>query len=214
MTNRSPTPIDNFIGHLDLGLRTLFGNPVGERPSPSIDTTQETQLCDADRHRSAEMMRVNHCGEVCAQALYQGQAMTSRSQAVRSSMDAAAREEIDHLEWCQQRLEELGSRTSYLNPLWYSGSLGLGLLAGLAGDKWSLGFLAETERQVVQHLEGHLELLPEADSKSRAIVEQMKEDEAKHATMAVVEGAADLPRPLKIGMTIAAKVMTTVAARI
>ena len=160
------------------------------------------------------MMRVNHCGEVCAQALYQGQALTARSQEVRTSMDAAAREEIDHLEWCQQRLGELGSHTSYLNPLWYSGSLGLGLLAGLVGDKWSLGFLAETERQVVRHLEGHLDRLPEGDSKSRAIVEQMKQDEAKHATMALVEGAADLPPAIKVFMTLTAKVMTTLSAKI
>jgi ubiquinone biosynthesis monooxygenase Coq7 len=212
MTERNLTPVDIVIGHLDLGMRTLFGKPVGERPSPARDTGEASSLSDADRRRSAAMMRVNHCGEVCAQALYQGQALTARSGDVRSSMDIAAHEEIDHLQWCQQRLEELGSHTSYLNPLWYSGALGLGLLAGLAGDKWSLGFLAETERQVVRHLDGHLDRLPVEDRKSRDIVTQMKEDEARHATMAVTEGAMDLPGPFKRLMALSARVMTTVAA--
>jgi ubiquinone biosynthesis monooxygenase Coq7 len=214
MTERNLTPVDIVIGHLDLGMRTLFGKPMGKRPSPDRDTGEPSPLSDADRRRSAAMMRVNHCGEVCAQALYQGQALTARSRGVRSSMDTAAHEEIDHLQWCQQRLDELGSHTSYLNPLWYSGALGLGLLAGLAGDKWSLGFLAETERQVVRHLDGHLDRLPVEDRKSREIVKQMKEDEAKHAKMAEEAGASDLPQPIQGAMAFTAGIMKTLAYRI
>jgi len=166
------------------------------------------------RNTSASLMRVNHVGEVCAQALYQGQALTSRSVEVREKMNEAAEEEIDHLNWCFRRIEQLDSHTSYLNPIWYLGSFALGLGAGLAGDKWSLGFLAETERQVVEHLESHLDRLPEEDTVSRAIVAQMAEDEAKHAEMAMRNGAAELPEFIKRAMKATARIMTQLSERI
>jgi ubiquinone biosynthesis monooxygenase Coq7 len=166
------------------------------------------------RNKSASLMRVNHVGEVCAQALYQGQALTSRSIDVKDKMNEAAEEEIDHLNWCYQRIEQLDSHTSYLNPIWYLGSFALGIGAGLAGDKWSLGFLAETERQVVEHLESHLERLPAEDTISRAIVSQMAEDEAKHAEMAVENGAAELPEFIKQAMKKTAGLMTKLSERI
>jgi ubiquinone biosynthesis monooxygenase Coq7 len=166
------------------------------------------------REQSASMMRVNHVGEVCAQALYQGQALTSRSIGVREKMNEAAEEEIDHLNWCFRRIEQLDGHTSYLNPLWYLGSFALGLGAGVAGDRWSLGFLAETERQVVEHLESHLERLPKEDTVSRAIVEQMAEDEAKHAAMAIENGAAELPNFIKMAMKTTARFMTQLSERI
>lgn len=156
-------------------------------------------------------MRVNHVGEVCAQALYQAQALTSRSQALRQQMAAAALEEVDHLAWTEQRLAELGDRPSWLNPLWYAGAFGIGLLAGRIGDRVSLGFVVETERQVEHHLAGHLERLPEADMRSRAIVEQMKSDEARHADDALAAGGIELPAPVRSLMRLAAKVMTTTA---
>jgi len=159
-------------------------------------------------------MRVNHVGEVCAQALYQGQALTSRSPAVRDKMNKAANEEIDHLNWCYQRIQELDSHTSHLNPFWYLGSFTLGVGAGLAGDKWSLGFLAETEKQVVEHLESHLARLPIEDTVSRAIVEQMAADEAQHAAMAMENGAAELPQSIKKLMKLTANLMTTLSERI
>ena len=159
-------------------------------------------------------MRVNHVGEVCAQALYQGQALTSRSEDVRLKMQEAATEEIDHLNWCYQRIEQLNSHTSYLNPLWYAGSFTLGVVAGLAGDKWSLGFLAETEKQVVKHLESHLERLPDQDLVSRAIVSQMAIDEAKHADMAEENGAEELPEAVKELMRATASIMTKLSERI
>ena len=157
------------------------------------------------------MMRVNHAGEVSAQALYQGQGMTARSQGVRESMKNAAAEEVDHLVWCQQRLAELGSHTSYLNPFWYLGSLSFGIMAGLAGDRWSLGFIAETEHQVVRHIDEHLAALPVQDMKSRAILQQMRMDESRHATVAIESGAAELPRPVKQLMRFCSKVMTRTA---
>jgi ubiquinone biosynthesis monooxygenase Coq7 len=160
---------------------------------------------------SAALMRVNHAGEVAAQALYQGQGMTARDPAVRDAMQQAAREEIDHLVWCRQRVEQLGSRTSYLNPVWYLGSFSLGALAGALGDKWSLGFLAETEHQVVRHLDTHLERLPEIDMKSAAILRQMRQDELRHATTAVESGAAELPGPVKRMMRLCSRVMTGTA---
>ena len=160
------------------------------------------------------LMRVNHCGEVCAQALYQGQALTSRNRSVSESLRSAAFEETEHLAWTEHRIVELGGHKSLLNPLFYLGSLGLGLLAGALGDKWNLGFLAETERQVEAHLTSHLELLPEADMRSRAIVEQMRADEARHADMALGHGAAELPSSVKFAMKLAAKVMTKAAFRL
>lgn len=156
-------------------------------------------------------MRVNHCGEICAQALYQGQALTARDSAAREALHAAAREETEHLAWTERRIEELGGRKSLLNPLWYAGSFAMGAAAGLLGDKWNLGFLAETERQVVSHLEGHLEGLPGDDAKSRAIVEHMREDEARHAGTAVEHGGAELPAPVKSAMRLASRVMTRTA---
>jgi ubiquinone biosynthesis monooxygenase Coq7 len=159
-------------------------------------------------------MRVNHCGEVCAQALYQGQALTSRDPAVRDALRIAAEEETEHLAWTESRIAELGGRKSLLNPLWYLGSLSMGVAAGALGDKWNLGFLAETERQVEAHLDGHLSSLPEQDVKSRAIVDQMRLDEIRHAEMALAHGAAELPRPIKLVMKYAAKIMTSAAYRL
>ena len=205
---------DRIIAGLDSGLRTLFSSPKANRHAPEHTEGDSQNLTEFDQKYAASLMRVNHAGEVCAQALYQGQALTSRSAEVKEKMRVAADEEIDHLNWCETRLSELASHTSHLNPLWYSGSLCIGILAGLAGDKWSLGFLAETERQVVAHLQSHLDKLPEDDHQSRAIVRQMIEDEAQHATMAVEEGAAELPDLVKEAMRLTAKIMTSVAARI
>jgi len=214
MTERSQTFTDQCITHIDRALRTMFGEPIGsgrDNPAPEHDASQ---LSSTDKATSACLMRVNHAGEVCAQALYQGQALTARQDATRAQMEQAAEEENDHLLWCRQRIHELGSHTSLLNPLWYSGSLALGAASGLMGDKWSLGFLAETERQVVRHLEGHLQRLPAADAKSRAILEQMKTDEARHQATALNAGGVELPDPVKKLMTLASRVMTTVAYRI
>lgn len=216
MTQHNPTTyIDQLFSHLDHGLRSTFVRPSSNRASPAdsitIDPIEAQPML---RDMSASLMRVNHVGEVCAQALYQGQALTSRSSEIREKMNEAAEEEIDHLNWCYQRIEQLDGHTSYLNPLWYLGSFALGLGAGLAGDKWSLGFLAETERQVVQHLKSHLERLPEEDTVSRAIVAQMAEDEARHAEMAVDSGAAELPEFVKKAMTVTAGLMTQLSERI
>jgi ubiquinone biosynthesis monooxygenase Coq7 len=169
---------------------------------------------EAERRLAASLMRVNHVGEVCAQALYQAQALTARSPELRAQMEAAAREEQDHLAWTEQRLRELDDRPSLLNPLWYAGAFAIGLAAGRAGDRWSLGFVVETERQVEQHLAGHLERLPAADRASRAIVERMKEEEAQHARAAEGAGAAHLPAPVRWAMRGAAKLMTSTAHRI
>lgn len=207
--------IDQLIGHLDHGLRSTFVRPKSNRPSPS--QPNEADPISNEPHLqnlSAALMRVNHVGEVCAQALYQGQSLTSRSSDVRAKMNEAAEEEIDHLNWCFQRIEELNGHTSYLNPIWYMGSLTLGIAAGLAGDKWSLGFLAETERQVVKHLESHLDRLPVEDILSRKIVIQMAKDEAKHAEMAEDNGAAELPPFIKKAMKLTAGFMTNLSERI
>jgi ubiquinone biosynthesis monooxygenase Coq7 len=205
---RHYTLLDQLCMNLDNAVRTVFGRPPSNRDNPAADL-QETELTDAQRRHAAGLMRVNHSGEVCAQALYQGQALTARDKRVAQRMAQASEEENDHLAWCEQRLNELGSHTSFLNPLWYTGSFMIGALAGAAGDKWSLGFVAETERQVVKHLQRHLQWLPESDHKSRTIVEQMKVDEGKHATMAVESGAAELPQAIKNGMTLTSKVMTS-----
>jgi len=216
MPHHNPTAfIDQLFSHLDHGLRSAFVRPSSNRASPADSMSDDPIENQAMlRDISASLMRVNHVGEVCAQALYQGQALTSRSMEVREKMNEAAEEEIDHLNWCYRRIEQLDSHTSYLNPLWYLGSFALGVGAGLAGDKWSLGFLAETERQVVAHLESHLERLPEEDTVSRAIVAQMAEDEAKHAEMAVDNGAAELPEFIKSAMTTTASLMTRLSERI
>jgi ubiquinone biosynthesis monooxygenase Coq7 len=214
MNKRHYTPADQLLINLDKAIRTLFGKPeVTERPNPALDI-EDTEINDVDSTHIAGLMRVNHSGEVCAQALYQGQALTAKLPKVRESMERAAQEENDHLDWCNGRLQELGSHTSYLNPLWYAGSFAIGATAGLVGDKWSLGFVAETERQVVKHLEGHLQQIPEQDARSRAILEQMKIDEQQHGTIAINAGGAELPLPIKKMMGLTSKIMTTIAYRL
>ena len=204
--------LDQLITTFDLGLRTVFASPHAARPYPG--SGPEADLGEAERARAAALMRVNHVGEVCAQALYAGQALTAKNEQVRAELDQAAKEETDHLAWCEQRIVELGGRKSLLNPLWFGGAFALGAAAGLLGDKWNLGFLAETERQVEAHLDGHLQQLPEADAKSRAVVEQMKTDEARHAQTAVDHGGAPLPSPVKWAMRLAADVMRKTASRV
>ncbi len=206
---RNMSPLDQAIGCLDQGLRLVFGPaPSAERLTPATDAA-ETTLSEAQRELAGRLMRVNHAGEICAQALYQGQALTARNPRVRTKLARAAQEENDHLAWTARRISELGARPSYLNPAWYAGSFALGAIAGLAGDRWSLGFLAETERQVVEHLDRHLARLPPEDHKSAAIVAQMREDEGHHATTAEQAGAAKLPRPLKGLMRFASSIMTS-----
>jgi len=208
---RHLSPIDNFILQADHALRTIIGKPkITERPNPAKNTL-DAELNEEQRKHAAGLMRVNHSGEVSAQALYQGQALTARLSEVRASMERAALEENDHLAWTEQRLQELGSHKSLLNPVWYSGSFAIGALAGAIGDKWSLGFVAETEHQVIRHLERHLNKLPEEDLRSRQILQQMKEDEAHHATVALEGGGAQLPWPVKTLMAAMSKVMTTTA---
>jgi len=218
MTSQSTynsTFVDRLFSGLDNGLRSTFAKPQAKRASPADSFTSDPIVNDqALQQCSAALMRVNHVGEVCAQALYQGQALTSRSLAVRDKMREAANEEIDHLNWCFKRIEQLDGHTSIMNPLWYLGSFTLGFGAGLVGDKWSLGFLAETEKQVVEHLESHLDRLPEEDTISRAIVSQMADDEAKHADMAVDSGAAELPEAVKRMMRMTASVMTSISEKI
>lgn len=205
---RNITPVDRLINGIDQAVRTVFGSPqVTERPNPAA-RLPESELTESQTRHVAALMRINHTGEVCAQALYQGQALTAKLPKVRKSMERAAQEENDHLDWCESRINDLYSHTSYLNPLWYAGSFALGAAAGIAGDKWSLGFVAETERQVVRHLDSHLAQLPEQDDKSRAILEQMKTDELHHATIALEAGGADLPKPVKATMAVMSKLMT------
>ena len=207
------TTTDTLINSADNALRTIFAKPRASRPCPTI-AGDKTALSAPDKALAGALMRVNHVGEVCAQALYAAQALSTQDPALRQQFIAASHEEGDHLAWTRQRLDELGARPSLLNPLWYAGAFGLGLLAGRLGDKVSLGFLVETERQVEAHLAGHMESLPQGDHESRAIVAQMKDDEARHALEAKASGAIDLPAPVKALMGTAAKVMTTVAQRI
>lgn len=204
---------DRVIENVDVVLRTLFAPAQTVRPYPDQDLA-EGEMTDEERQHALGLMRVNHVGEVCAQALYQGQALTARDETNRAALEHAAQEEVEHLAWTQKRIEELGGRTSLLNPLWYASSLAVGVAAGVLGDKWNLGFLEETENQVTQHLEEHLQGLPEQDVKSRAIVEQMREDEMKHAHMAQQFGAAPLPAPVKGMMAAMSKVMTTISYKI
>jgi ubiquinone biosynthesis monooxygenase Coq7 len=204
---------DPLIISLDNALRTLAGAVHPARPNPAGVPEDET-LSAAERREAGALMRVNHVGEVCAQALYQAQALTARTPELRRQMELAAREETDHLAWTQQRLAELGDRVSLLNPLWYAGAFGIGLLAGRGGDATSLGFVVETERQVEEHLATHLDRLPPADTRSRAIVEVMKADERRHADEASAAGGAELPRPVRWLMRGAAMVMTSTAHRI
>lgn len=206
--------LDTWILQLDKTLPIFHSKTVvSARPYPAHEIAVQP-LSVAERRRAARLMRVNHTGEVCAQALYQGQSLTARDAGIRHTMQQAAAEEIDHLAWCEQRLQSLDSRPSYLNPIWYIGSLAIGLAAGIAGDRWSLGFLAETERQVTEHLTSHLQQLPVTDTESRQVVGQMKLDEQQHAQMAITSGAAELPLPIKMGMKLASKLMTTISSHI
>ena len=204
---------DRILASLDNALRTITGAVHAARPCPAA-AQQSEGMSNVDNKLAGALMRVNHVGEVCAQALYQAQSLTARTEDLRRQMDQAAREEIDHLAWTQQRLEELGDRPSLLNPLWYAGAFGIGLLAGRLGDPVSLGFVIETERQVEQHLASHLDRLPAHDHRSRAIVVVMKDDEVQHAESAAAAGGITLPTPVTALMRAAAKVMTTVAHRI
>jgi len=205
---------DQLISQLDQALRTLVpGSATAQRPSPAARHSNG-ELSEDQRRRAAGLMRINHTGEVCAQALYQGQALTARLPDVRESMDHAAAEEIDHLAWCEQRLHELDSRPSLFNPAWYGLSFGLGAAAGLAGDRWSLGFVAETEDQVCDHLQDHLQQLPREDHKSRAVVSQMIVDERSHGDAARQAGGASLPLPVRLGMKAMAGMMKAVTYRL
>ena len=201
---------DRVIVEFDKGLRALFSQAHSVRPHPDAGIA-DVALDEREKKAAAALMRVNHCGEICAQALYQGQAWTARDSQVQHKLKDAAQEETEHLAWTAHRVAELGGHLSLLNPLWYTSSLAIGALAGLLGDKWNLGFLAETERQVGGHLQSHLNKLPEQDVKSRAIVQQMYLDETQHAQMAVDLGASELPAPVKLAMTMSSKVMTNTA---
>lgn len=205
--------LDRLITEFDRGLRTLFAPAVSSRPRPDKEVA-EAELSAAEKQHAIGLMRVNHCGEVCAQALYQGQALTASNPAARDALRHAAFEEVEHLAWTEQRIRELGGRPSLLGPVWYTGSLAIGVTAGLLGDKWNLGFLEETEKQVGAHLDSHLQQLPDQDAKSRAIVAQMRDDELKHADMAHDFGAAPLPLPVKGLMKLTAKVMTATSYRV
>jgi ubiquinone biosynthesis monooxygenase Coq7 len=218
MTNqkklRNFNGLDHLMMQVDTGLRTLFGKPsITERQNPE-DVVEDGELSASEKDLAGRLMRINHSGEVAAQGLYQGQALTAKLPEVKAKMERAAQEENDHLDWCEQRIHELGTHTSYLNPLWYVGSVAIGATAGLAGDKWSLGFVAETEHQVVRHLTSHLNQISENDHKSRAILEQMKEDEGQHATVALNAGGAALPSPIKKFMALTSKIMTKSVYRI
>ncbi|GLU30873.1 2-polyprenyl-3-methyl-6-methoxy-1,4-benzoquinone monooxygenase [Trinickia caryophylli] len=206
--------IDELVTEFDRGLRSIAGVSRMSRPIPGAsaqDTAATDEMTPAERTHAAGLMRVNHVGEICAQALYQAQKLASRSPSVKAAFEQAAREEEDHLAWTAQRLKDLDSRPSLLNPLWYAGSIAIGLAAGRFGDKASLGFMAETERQVERHLDGHLQSLPPADAQSRAIVEQMRVDEMAHAKAATDAGGAELPFPIRALMRAASKVMTRTA---
>jgi len=211
MEPREFSRFDRLIHSLDQALHTVLGPvPAPGRATPAAGAG-ECELDPAERLLAARLMRVNHAGEIAAQALYQGQAVTARLPLVREKMEQAAREENDHLSWTEERIRELGGHTSYLSPLWYAGSFAIGALAGAAGDRWSLGFVAETERQVVDHLDSHLARLPRPDHKSRAILEQMRTDESGHATVAIEAGAAALPEPVRRLMAAVSRIMTRTA---
>lgn len=209
--SRHYSSLDTLLGQADRALRTL-GRGVNKaaRPSPS-EACADIDLSPKEGKHSAGLMRIDHSGEVCAQALYQGQALTAKLGRVRAAMEQAALEEVDHLAWCEERLDELQAQPSLLNPLWYGLSFSIGALAGIVGDKWSLGFVAETEQQVCRHLESHLQALPQDDERSRAILAQMKTDELQHATMAMDAGGAQLPLPIRLLMQLSSKVMTKTA---
>lgn len=207
-SRRQFSALDHFLLHVDTGIRTIFGAPqVTERDNPAA-AQPEGELSEADRELAGRLMRINHAGEVSAQGLYEGQALTARLPEVRQQMTRAAAEENDHLAWCETRCKELHTHVSYLSPFWYLGSLTIGAIAGKLGDQWSLGFVAETEHQVVRHLHSHLQQLAPEDHKSRAILIQMKEDELQHANIAEQAGAAKLPAAVKLAMKMSSKVMT------
>jgi ubiquinone biosynthesis monooxygenase Coq7 len=211
---RSLSPLDYFISHIDNSLKTLVPKAASShRPSPA-SKIDEPVLSETEKQHAAGLMRINHTGEVCAQALYQGQSLTARLPDVREAMEEAAEEEIDHLVWCEQRIHQLGSRTSILNPAFYGLSYSIGALAGALGDKWSLGFVAATEDQVCAHLESHLTELPIQDNKSKAILNLMLEDEQRHATVALEAGGVQFPAAIKNGMTQLSKVMTKATYRL
>jgi len=200
--------LDKCCLSLDVALRTLSGHPkTTQRRSPASSIVK-SDLTPEEARQTIGLMRINHCGEVCAQALYQGQAMTAKLVEVKKNMELAALEENDHLAWCRHRVEELGSHTSYLDPIFYFGSFTIGSIAGLIGDKWSLGFVAETEQQVVRHLEEHLSKLPATDAQSKAILETMREDEHQHAVNALAAGGAELPQAIQKWMRLTSKLMT------
>jgi 3-demethoxyubiquinol 3-hydroxylase len=202
--------IDSLIVEFDKALRTVFAVPAGQRPSPAL-VVSDTELSSDEKSRVAALMRVNHCGEICAQALYQGQALVARTESTRELLLQAAQEERDHLAWCQQRLDDLGGSRSLLNPLWYAGSFGLGVASGMLGDKWSMAFLVETERQVERHLDNHLARLPESDAKSRRVLEAMRDDEMRHGDSGEQHGAAPMPQAMKLVMRIVSRLMTRTA---
>lgn len=202
---------DQILIQTDTAVRTVIGKPAVTQRDYPADDIDDCELDDNQRKHIAALMRVNHTGEVSAQALYQGQSITSRNIDIREKLEEAALEENDHLAWTENRLHELGDRTSLLKPFWYVGSFTLGAIAGAIGDKWNLGFLAETEKQVVKHLDSHLDEIPNSDKRSRAILEQMKTDEAKHATTAIESGGEELPAPVKKAMTLMSRVMTNTA---
>lgn len=201
--------LDRLIIEFDKGLKTLAANALSVRPHPDQNIQQTAELSENEKRHSASLMRINHCGEVCAQALYNGQALTANNPQTVRALAQASKEETEHLAWCEKRIHELGGRTSLFNPIWYAGSFTLGAIAGALGDKWNLGFLAETERQVGAHLNRHLDELPAADDKSRAILAQMKTDEAEHAATAIDLGGAELPTLIKAAMQGMSKVMTS-----
>lgn len=205
--------IDSLITGFDNAVRTLFAPARTLRPVPG-NQLPENELSETEKNHAAALMRINHVGEVCAQALYQGQALTARDRHVQQALTQAAREETEHLAWTEQRIHELGGRKSVLNPFWYGSSFAIGVVAGAFGNKWNLGFLAETERQVEAHLAGHLELLPPQDDKSRAIISQMQIDEASHATTAMSHGGGTLPAPVRAAMKFGSKIMTHTAYRL
>jgi ubiquinone biosynthesis monooxygenase Coq7 len=210
LNTRHYSPVDQLLINADRALRTLFGRPqTTERRNPA-DGLLEAELRDDQRRHVARLMRINHTGEVCAQALYQGQALTARLPETRQRMERSACEENDHLLWCGERLKELGDHQSLLNPFWYVGSFAIGAAAGLIGDKWSLGFVVATERQVENHLDAHLEQVPTQDEKSRIILEQMKADEIRHAQLAKASGGVDLPAPVQAVMKLTSRIIARI----
>lgn len=214
MSNRRLSLFDEWIGAADRALRTVATPSVALRPSPAVGVKEAEELSPAERNEAAALMRVNHVGEVCAQALYDAQALSTRDPTLRALFRKSAEEETDHLAWTRQRIDALGGRPSLLNPVWYAGAFAIGCVAARAGDRVSLGFMAETERQVEAHLDGHLDRLPAADVASRAVVAQMKADEIQHANTATALGGTELPLPVRMAMRAAAKIMTTAAHRI